>query len=404
MPKETRFYELLGVGPEASPADIKKGYRKMAMEFHPDRNPDAGDKFKEISMAYEVLSDPEKKQVYDRYGEEGIKEGGGGGYASAEDLFSTLFGGGGFFGGGGGGGRRRPRKGEDLVHVVDVTLEDLYNGKTTKFNLRKNVVCSKCNGKGGMNPDAVKTCGTCKGRGIKVTLRQIGPGMVQQLQSKCPDCRGEGEIIQDKDRCKRCEGAKVVEEKKTLEVFIDKGMQHKQKLVFSGEGDQEPDVAPGDVILVLNEHDHSTFKRDGADLFMEHELTLLEALCGFAFPITHLDGRVLLVKSRPGEIIKPGDVKEIPGEGMPQYKRPFDKGLLVIKFSIKFPESIDPEHAKLLNTILPKPSPQKGADLKEAEEVHLQEFGSTQRQSYNRREAYEADEDEGSSGIGCAQQ
>lgn len=141
---------------------------------------------------------------------------------------------------------------------------------------------------------------------MKVTLRQVGPGMVQQLQTECPKCRGLGEIIKDKDRCKKCNGNKVNQEKKVLEIFIDKGMTHKQKLVFSGEGDQEPNVIPGDVIIVLNQEQHKTFRRDGADLFMEKEITLYEALCGFSFTITHLDGRIILVKSSPGEIIKPG--------------------------------------------------------------------------------------------------
>jgi len=164
---------------------------------------------------------------------------------------------------GGGGGRRRQRRGEDLVHPLEVTLEDLYNGKTTKLALRKNVICSVCEGfvlfpasslppycgwdgwsitdnrKGGKNLDSVKTCEACKGSGVKITLRQLGPGMVQQLQSVCSKCRGQGEVIKEKDRCKKCRGNKVVQEKKALEIFVDKGMTNKQKIVFTGEGDQE---------------------------------------------------------------------------------------------------------------------------------------------------------------------
>jgi DnaJ family protein A protein 2 len=413
MPKETRLYELLGVGPEASDAEIKKGYYKMAKEFHPDRNPEAGDKFKEISFAYEVLSDSEKRQVYDRHGEERLKEGGGGGpgFGSAEDLFSSIFGGGGggFFGMGGGGGRRRQRRGEDLVHPLEVTLEDLYNGKSTKLALRKNVICSVCSGKGGKNPDSVKACDGCKGSGVKVTLRQLGPGMVQQLQSVCTKCRGQGEVIKEKDRCKKCRGNKVVQEKKVLEIFVDKGMRHKQKIVFTGEGDQEPDVIPGDVIIVLQEAEHARFKRNEADLLVEQEISLFEALCGFEFVLTHLDGRTLLIKSNPGEIIKPGDVKEIAGEGMPMWKQPFDKGLLIIKFNVKFPESVSPDAAKLLEKVLPAPEPLPTLRMGEFEDVYLQDYGTAERASgnhgrSNRREAYDEDEDHGGSRLDCTQQ
>jgi DnaJ family protein A protein 2 len=411
MPKETRLYDLLGVRPEATEAEIKKGYYKMAKEFHPDRNPEAGDKFKEISFAYEVLSDAEKRQVYDRHGEERLKEGGGGGpgFGSAEDLFSSIFGGGFFgMGGGGGGGRRRQRRGEDLVHPLEVTLEDLYNGKATKLALRKNVICTVCAGKGGKNPDSVKPCDGCKGSGVKVTLRQLGPGMVQQLQSVCTKCRGQGEVIKEKDRCKKCRGNKVVQEKKVLEIFIDKGMRHKQKIVFSGEGDQEPDVIPGDVIIVLQEAEHHKFKRNDADLLVEQDITLFEALCGFEFVLTHLDGRTLLVKSNPGEIIKPGDVKEIPGEGMPMWKHPFDKGLLIIKFTIKFPEAISPDAAKVLQRVLPNPEPLPQLEMGEYEEVMLQDYGTAERASGNhgnaRREAYDEDEEHGGSRLDCTQQ
>lgn len=158
-------------------------YRKLAKEFHPDKNPEAGDKFKEISYAYEVLSDPKKRQTYDKYGLKGMQEGAQDGFPG-DDLFSHLFGGGlfGGFGGFGGGSRRRQR-GEDTIHPLKVTLEDLYNGKTAKLQLSKNIICAACEGRGG-KVGAVQTCKTCKGSGLKVTYRQLGPGMTQQLQSR----------------------------------------------------------------------------------------------------------------------------------------------------------------------------------------------------------------------------
>jgi len=414
MPKDNKFYDLLGVSRDAQEGEIKKAYRKLAMQYHPDKNPgnpEAEHKFKEVSTAYEVLANAEKRELYDKFGEEGLREGGGGGGFSPEDIFAQFFGGGrGFgFGGGGGGRGQRERRGEDLVHPLKVTLEELYNGKTSKLAIQKRVLCSECNGKGSKNPNAVKKCDTCRGAGVKVTLRQIAPGMVQQMQQTCTDCRGEGEILKDKDRCGKCHGQKVIQEKKILEIYVDKGMKHGQKIVHSGEGDQAPDIIPGDIVIVLQQKEHATFKRDGDDLFMEANLTLLEALCGFELAVTHLDGRVLKVKSQPGEVVTPGDIKCADGEGMPHYKNPFEKGRLIIRFGVTFPKSrtITPEQAKVLEKLLPKPKPQPALKDADVEEVVLRDFDpdGEHRNSHQRREAYDDDEEgHGQQGVSCSQQ
>jgi DnaJ family protein A protein 2 len=221
-----------------------------------------------------------------------------------QDLFSQLFGGGGgsFFGGGRPGGG--PRKGKDLVHRVTVTLEDLYKGKTTKLALTKHVICSKCNGKGG-KAGAVKSCGGCNGRGIKVTLRQMGP-MLQQIQQACMECDGTGEVINHKDKCKTCNGKKLVSERKFLEVHIDKGMKGGQTITFAGESDQAPDVTPGDVVIVIEEKPHEKFKRQDSNLSVDVEVDLLTALGGGQFAIQHLDDRALIVNMVPGEVVRHG--------------------------------------------------------------------------------------------------
>lgn len=284
--------------------DVSPSYTTPATE-----NPNAGDEFKEVTHAYEVLSDDDKRQVYDQYGEEGLSGGGGMGGMDPQDLFSQLFGGGGgFFGGGGGrGGRPQgPRKGKDLVHRIKVSLEDLYKGKTSKLALQKHVLCGKCKGKGGKE-GAVKTCGSCKGQGVKIVLRQLGP-MVQQIQQPCGDCNGEGEIINAKDRCKDCNGKKIVNERKVLEVHIDRGMKEGQTVTFTGEADQAPGVEPGDVVIVIEEKPHDLFKRKGDDLFCEVEIDLLTALAGGSFTIMHLDERAIHVTIPPGDVIKPGSL------------------------------------------------------------------------------------------------
>lgn len=222
-----------------------------------------------------------------------------------QDLFSQLFGGGGgFFGGGGSPRQSGPRKGKDLVHRVHVTLEDLYKGKTTKLALTRNVICSKCSGRGGKE-GAVRTCNTCNGRGIRMIVRQMGP-MIQQIQQPCNDCSGTGEIINHKDKCKSCNGRKTVQEKKMLEVHIDKGMKGGQHITFSGESDQAPGTVPGDVIIVIEEKPHERFKRQDTSLWTEVTIDLLTALAGGQFAIKHLDDRALMVTILPGEVISEG--------------------------------------------------------------------------------------------------
>lgn len=406
MVKDTKFYDILEVKPDATENDLKKAYRKLALKFHPDKNPDAGDKFKEISHAYEVLSNPDKREAYDRYGEEGLQDNGGMGGMNAEDIFAHFFGGG-MFGGGRGGRQSGPRKGRDIAHALQVSLEDLYRGKTSKLAIQKKVICSKCEGKGGKD---VQTCAPCKGQGVRVTLRQFGP-MVQQSQSTCQDCNGSGQQI--KEKCKGCLGKKTVQEKKVLEVHIDRGMKHGQKIVFSGESDQEPGVIPGDVIIVVQEKPHSFFKRSGDDLFCKIKLDLLSALAGGEFVINHLDERVLKVPIKAGEVIRPGDFKKIKNEGMPGYKRPYDRGMLYVEFELVFPcnnwTSID--KIKSLEHILPPRtiSNLKNVDPEMIETVDLQECPNPPRVSHeeHHHQHYEASDDEESSGPRvqqCAQQ
>ena len=171
MVKETKFYDILGVSPTADDATLKKAYRKLALKYHPDKNPNAGEKFKEISMAYEVLSDPEKRRIYDQHGEQGIKEGGGGGgggFHSPMDIFDMFFGG----GGGGHGRRAGPRRTKNLMHQLGVSLEDMYNGTTRKLALQKNVICADCDGVGG-KAGAVQRCPNCRGTGMQVRRERL---------------------------------------------------------------------------------------------------------------------------------------------------------------------------------------------------------------------------------------
>lgn len=258
--------------------------------------------------------------------------------------------------GGMGGGRRRQqrRKGEDMVHPLRVTLDDLFNGKLSKLKLKKKIICSACKGAGGKS-GAVQSCAGCNGQGIKISIQPLGPGMVQQVQRVCPDCGGEGEQIDEKNRCKKCNGKKVCEDTKILEVQVDKGMKDNQKITFRGEGDQQPGVEPGDVIIVLQQVEHEKFKRQGDDLHYTMNIGLTEALCGFKVPLQQLDKRELLITNNPGKIIEPGCTRCIIGEGMPRHRNPFERGNLFVKFNVVFPDHMhtDEDDMKALEKLLP---------------------------------------------------
>ncbi|KAL9254027.1 DnaJ protein homolog ANJ1-like protein [Drosera capensis] len=405
----TRYYEILGVSKNASQDDLKKAYKKAAIKNHPDKGGDP-EKFKELAQAYEVLSDPQKREIYDEYGEDALKEGMGGGGAGMHDpfdIFQSFFGGSAF--GGGSSRGRRQRRGEDVIHPLKVSLEDLFNGTSKKLSLSRNLVCSKCNGTGSKSGASMKCLG-CQGTGVKVSIRHLGPSMIQKMQQPCNECKGTGETINDKDRCPQCKGEKVVPEKKVLEVIVEKGMQNGQKITFPGEADEAPDTVTGDIVFILQQKEHPKFKRKGEDLFYEHTLSLREALCGFKFVITHLDGRQLLIKSNPGEVVKPDQFKAIDDEGMPIYQRNFMRGKLYIHFTVEFPDSLNPDQVKVLESVLPPKSTLQLTDMEldDCEETTLHDVNiedEMRRKQGQAQEAYdEDDEPQGAQRVQCAQQ
>ena len=404
-----KFYNLLGVDKNASPSQLKKAYYKKAKDVHPDKTQGDPEKeliFKELSHAYEILSDPEKKEIYDQYGEEGLKQGGG--FGSANDIFSQ------FFGGGFGGGRHSgPPRGENISFGLGVTLKDMYNGAKKKLRVNKNVICAKCDGKGSTKAGATKTCPTCHGQGVRFIRRQMGPSVIQ-MQQDCDACDRKGEIIDPKDRCKECKGKKVVKETKIIEVEIDKGMEEGKRITFSGEGDQAPGVTPGDIVVVLKEKDDPeySFIRRENDLIMQKEISLLEALTGYEFAIKHLDDRTLIVKSKPGDITEEDAIKVIADEGMPYHRNPFTKGNLFIKFTIKWPTpgSLTKKQIDLLTQAFP-PKATLSNIPKDAEEVVLEAYDEDRHENQHRHhghgyhEAYDEDDDyEGGHSQTCVHQ
>ncbi|KAE8697511.1 DnaJ protein-like protein ANJ1 [Hibiscus syriacus] len=291
----TNYYEVLGVPKTATRDEIKKAYKKGAMKNHPDKCGDA-EKFKELVEAYEVLSDPEKRKIYDQYGEDDVTEGMGG----DDDPY---FPGGGKYKGG------RKKRGEDVVHPLQVSLEDLYNGATKKLSVPRNAICGKCRGKGSKGVSS--KCYGCDGSGWNTIVHWDD----DRFWDACPECEGSGEVYMDL-MCPQCKGNKVTQEKKKLKVHIEKGMLDGHKITFKRQANEAPDIATGDIVVVLQLKKHPTFKRMMDDLHVEHNLSLTEAMCGFEFALTHLDGRKLLIKSNPGEVIEPGQYKAIDDEGV----------------------------------------------------------------------------------------
>lgn len=403
-----RYYELLGVDPNASETELKKAHRKLALKHHPDKGGDP-ERFKEINEAYDVLRDGEKRKIYDQYGEEAMKEGAGAG-GPGMDIFDL-------FGGGGRRGPPRERRGEDVPHRLKVTLEEMYNGATRKLSMTRQIKCDSCNATGSKS-GRKDVCPSCHGSGVHVMMRPLGPGMMQQIQQPCSRCDRTGYVVAESDKCSKCSGKGLVPERKVFEVHVDKGHRQGQKIVLRGEaGYPDPDTLPGDVIFILEQKDHKTFKRVGHDLVMTKTISLVEALTGCAFAIRHLDDRVLHVRTPAGRVIKPDSWERIEGEGMPQHGRPFEKGHLYVHFEVTFPDSLSEEQIGAIKNILPAaPSEENGAmDLDEAEDVTLETVENMQEELRLRREdmrrfgndACESDSDDEGGGqrrVQCAQQ
>jgi DnaJ-class molecular chaperone len=312
----------------------------------------------------------------------------------------------------GGGGRRRRGPGEkargrDTVHQLKVTLEELYTGSVRKMALQKKIICPGCEGIGG-KPGSVEKCTNCSGTGVDIKMRQIGPGMVQQIQQPCRECDQTGEKIRDKDRCRKCSGKKVIKDRKIIECHITPGMKDGEKITFEGEGDQAPEIQPGDIIVVLDEQEHAVFKRKGSNLHMKMDIELTEALCGFRRNIETLDKRNLLVTSEPGEVIDPSKLKRLADEGL---TGKYGKGDLIIEFTVNFPKDgwINTDKLQLLEKLLPPREPVEITDL--SEEVHLQEVperGSSSGGYYRHSGAgyYDDDDDDPrgqGQGVQCQQ-
>jgi DnaJ family protein A protein 2 len=380
----TRYYELLGVEKNATSQDILKAYRNMARTKHPDKGGDPK-LFAEITQAKEVLSDPDKRKVYDTHGEEGINKGMSSTSEEGMSIFDLLS--------GRAGARQQegPKKCQDTTHELKVTLEEIYNGSTKKLAISRTRNCVDCKGKGG---DKVTVCSECRGNGRVKKLVQLGPGMYSQSVGPCDECRGQGKSIDPASRCKTCNGKQASNERKVIEVVIDKGTPNHHKQNFHGEGDEEPGVAAGDVIIVIVEKEHSVFKRKKSDLIMTKKISLKEALTGYCFTLKHLDGDKV-IQSAPGDVIKPGDVRTVEELGMPIMRTPYKFGNLFISFEVEFPKPkiISKAAAKILDECLP--GQKQNYEGKSIKAIPFEKSHVTENQTGIHTDYQDEDDDEG---------
>lgn len=337
---EKDYYAILGVAQDATDKQIKGAYRKMSLKWHPDKNPGddaAKAKFQDVAEAYEVLSDSEKRQVYDIHGEEGLKK-----HAQAENQPASPFD---AFFGGGGGQRGGMKRGQDTKVDLTVSLEDIYNGAERSANLNRKILCPKCRGTGAKDGEK-DNCKTCKGAGHRTVIQQMGPMQIQQ-QVQCDKCSGRG--WKAKTKCPNCNGKMLVQDAKELKIDIEKGVKENHEVVFKGMGEQSPDIMPGNVVFKVKSSKHDTFVRKGNNLHLKMEIDVKSALLGFTTEVKHLDGHV--VKLNIKSITKPGEVKVIKGEGMPHHNFPTDFGDLHIEFKIKFPAQLTDQQKKAIEML-----------------------------------------------------
>ena len=366
------YYEVLGVDKNATADDIKRAYRKLAVKYHPDKNPgnkEAEEKFKEAAEAYSVLSDSDKKMKYDQFGHAGVDGAGpdfSGGFGNLNDILNDLFGGafgggfGGFggFGGGFGGGQRRERvyRGRDIRVRVKLTLEEIAKGVEKEISIEKNVPCPDCGGRGARNSSDVKTCPGCNGTGQ--VQRVVNSFLGQTVTySTCQQCGGEGKIISNP--CHTCNGTGLVRQRETIKVKIPAGVEAGMQMTVQGEGHAAKNNGiNGDLLVVIEEQEHPYFRREGSNLLYTKVISIVDAMLGCEVEIPCLDGKYK-VKVEPGT--QSGTVVRLRGKGLPSVNS-YGTGDLYVKIAVWIPKKLTKDEKALFesmrhnDSIVPNPT------------------------------------------------
>ena len=364
------YYEILGVNKNASADEIKKAYRKLAIKYHPDKNPgnkEAEEKFKEAAEAYSVLSDADKKAKYDQFGHAGVDGAGpdfSGGFGNLNGILNDLFGGafGGFgagFGSGFGGGRRQERvyKGRDIRVRAKLTLEEIANGVEKEISIEKSVPCPDCGGRGAKNSSDIKICPACNGSGQ--VQRVVNSFFGQTVTySTCQQCGGEGKIISNP--CHKCSGSGLVRQRETIKVKIPAGVESGMQLTVQGEGHAAKNNGiNGDLLVVIEELEHPLFKREGTNLFHTAIISMIDAVLGCEITVPCLDG-TYKIKVEPGT--QSGKIVRLKGKGLPSLNG-YGNGDLYVKLSVWIPKKLNKEEKAMFESLRNnenmKPNPSK---------------------------------------------
>ncbi|HEY4287108.1 MAG TPA: molecular chaperone DnaJ [Puia sp.] len=357
------YYEVLGVTKTSSADEIKKSYRKVAMQFHPDRNPGdkaAEEKFKEAAEAYEVLSDADKRAQYDRYGHAGVSGNGRGGFGGGnmnmddifsqfgdifgDDIFGSFFGGGGRRGGGGN-GRSRGVRGSNLRVKIKLNYEEIAKGVTKNIKVKKHVSCTTCSGSGAKDKNSVQTCSTCGGSG---QVRRVSNTFLGQMQTvtTCPTCNGEGSIVTAK--CTVCKGEGRVYGEETVTIDIPAGVQEGMQLSVGGRGNAgERGGAPGDLIILIEEEQHPELHRDGLNVAYELHISFTDAVFGLQAEVPTIDGKAK-IKIPPGT--QSGKIFRLKGKGFPGVNS-YERGDQLIHVNVWTPQHVTPEEKVVLEKL-----------------------------------------------------
>jgi molecular chaperone DnaJ len=367
------YYEVLGIGKSASADEIKKAYRKVAMQYHPDRNPGdkvAEEKFKEAAEAYEVLSDTDKRAQYDRFGHAGLSGNGRGGFGGGmnmDDIFSQfgdIFGDdlfGSFFGGGrrGGGSRSRGVRGSNLRVKIKLNYEEIARGVSKNIKVKKYVSCNTCNGSGAKDKNSVQTCSTCGGSG---QVRRVSNTFLGQMQTvtTCPTCNGEGSIVTAK--CAVCKGEGRVYGEETVTIEIPAGVQEGMQLSVGGRGNAgERGGPPGDLIILIEEEQHPELHRDGLNVAYELHISFADAVFGIQAEVPTIDGKAK-IKIPPGT--HSGKIFRLKGKGFPGVNS-YEKGDQLIHVNVWTPQHVTPEEKVILEKLNESPNFQPKPDKNE---------------------------------------
>ena len=367
MASKRDYYEVLGVQKGATAEEIKKAYRKLAVKYHPDKNPgtkEAEEKFKEAAEAYSVLSDADKKARYDQFGHAGVEGAGpdfSGGFGNLNDILNDLFGGafgggfGGFggFGGGFGGGQRQQRvhRGRDIRVRVKLTLEEIAKGVEKEISIEKSVPCPECGGRGAKNSSDIKTCPACNGTGQ--VQRVVNSFLGQTVTySTCQQCGGEGKIISNP--CRSCGGSGLVRQRETIKVKIPAGVEAGMQLTIQGEGHAAKNNGiNGDLLVVIEEQEHKDLKREGNNLFYTKVVSLPDAILGAEVEVPCLDGPYK-IKVEPGT--QSGTVVRLRGKGLPTVNGYGGVGDMYVKIAVWIPKKLTKEEKEIMESLRKKES------------------------------------------------